>query len=237
VTRWLLEEEPPLGLAKPNPPLGLFDTEGEPLVEWKRSNLPQFIQKLATLSAVYQTVEVACDAHGLANFDEKHRVNRPSNDELQKAYTWSATWWKLVLEGLKPMEKAITDPYLIPSMRQYREKWSLLFRPVAQVALFRGLERSTRLGMSASKAIDAMNRINWRASAPMWEDVIIRANGHMIANQQAIRLTGNLIAYLVAADRMSQTSIERLQAQYTLARGWRPHQPGRPPGLPKSLVE
>jgi DNA sulfur modification protein DndB len=233
VTRWLLDEEPPLGLAKPAPPLALFDSQGEPLVEWNKTNLPQFTEKLTTLSAVYQTVEVICDVHGLANFDEKHRVNRPSNDELRHAYTWSANWWHLVLDGLEPFNNATTHPYLIPDMRQYREKWSLLFRPVAQVALFRGIGHCAAHRLSLHQAIQRMNRINWRASAHVWQDIIIRANGRMVATQQAIRLAGRLIAYLVAADKMPLRFIDQLTTDYALARGWTPHHPGKPPGLPK----
>lgn len=236
VTRWLLDEEPPLGLATPAPPLALFDGHGEPLVEWNKSNLPQFTRKLTTLSAVYQTVEAICDAHGLTNFDEKHRVNRPPNDELRRAYSWSAHWWNLVLEGLKPFNQAIAEPCLIPDMRQYREKWSLLFRPVAQVALFRGIGHCTTHRLSLDEAIDRMNRINWRASARLWQDIMIRANGHMIATQSAIRLTGRLIAYLVGADRMPQRFVDQLRTDYALARGWTPQRPGRPPNLPEPLA-
>ena len=236
VARWLVDEEPPLGLTKPSPPLALFDSFGEPLVEWQRTNLQQFTQKLTTLSAVYQSVEAICDAHGLTHFDEKHTVNRPPNSELESAYLWSTSWWDLVLDGLIPFKKVTAMPYLIPDMRQYREKWSLLFRPIAQVALFRGIGRTVALGIPAPLAVELMNRVNWRASAELWEDVIIRANGHMITSQQAVRLTGRLIAYLVAADRMDQPSLDQLRLDYAQARGWTTHNPGRMPGLPKSLA-
>lgn len=172
VARWLVEEEPPLGLSKPVPPLALFTSHGEPLVEWQSTSIAQNALKLTTLNAVYQSVEAICDAHGLTQFDEKHRINRPSNDELQQAYTWCADWWSIALNGLKPFVKAVADPWLLPELRQFRAKSSLLFRPVGQVALFRAIGICSNLGLAPDDAVDRMNQIKWSASAKIWEDII-----------------------------------------------------------------
>ena len=220
VARWLVESDPPLGLAEPLPPLAIFDRYGEPLVEWRSTNLPQNTYKLTTLSAVYQSVEAILDAHGLTHFDEKHRVNRPSNDELEKAYTWSASWWATVLEGMPPYQRAIKDPWRIPDLRRYGTKWSLLFRPVAQVALFRGLGFATAAGLTVKEAVGKAVDIDWSADANFWIDTIIRSNGRMVATSQAIRLAGRLIAYLIAADQMTEGQINRLHNDYAQARGF-----------------
>lgn len=223
VARWLVESDPPLGLRQPHPPLALFDSAGEPIVEWRKTNLDQFTTKLTTLQALYQTVEAVCDAHGLHQLDEKHQVNRPPNEQLEKAYRWSAKWWREVLEGFDAYRVATASPTRIREMRQYREKWSLLFRPVAQVALFQGLGRMVDAGLDLDEAVRRTNRLNWRASADMWTDTIIRSNGKMVATQQGIRLTGRLIAYLAAADAMKPDEIDRLQRDYATARGWSPY--------------
>jgi DNA sulfur modification protein DndB len=219
VARWLVETDPPLGLEEPAPPLALFDKNGEPLVEWRSTNLPQYTTKITTLSAVYQSVEAILDSHGLTQFDEKHRVNRPSNDELEQAYTWSATWWTAVLDGLPPFQLAIEHPWRIPDLRRYGEKWSLLFRPIAQVALFRGLGFAAAAGVGLEEAVDRAVKINWRADAGFWVDTIIRSNGRMVANNQSIRLAGRIIGYLVAGSKMSSTQVDRLRNDYAAARG------------------
>lgn len=233
VARWLVDEEPPLGLKKPAPPLALFTTDGDPIVEWQSTSIARKSEKLTTLNAVYQSVETICDAHGLKNFDEKHRINRPPNDELKKAYTWSADWWSLALEGLTPFAQATAHPHLIPELRKFHAKSSLLFRPVAQVALFRAIGICKKLGMPPEEAVDRMNRIKWQASHNMWEDIIIHANGKMITKKEAIQLTARLIAYLVAADHMTDGAIENLRSNYVFARG---EKPGRRATLPKSLA-
>jgi DNA sulfur modification protein DndB len=219
VARWLVETDPPLGLKEPLPPLALFDKKGDPLVEWRSTNLPQNSTKLTTLSAVYQSVEAILDAHGLTQFDEKHRINRPPNAELENAYKWSATWWAAVLDRLPPYQIAIKTPGRIPDLRRYGEKWSLLFRPIAQVALFRGLGFANAAGIELEEAVDRAAKIDWRADADFWLDTIIRSNGRMVANNQSIRLAGRIIAYLIAASRMSSTQIDRLRIDYATARG------------------
>jgi DNA sulfur modification protein DndB len=176
--------------------------------------------KLTTLSAVYQSVQAILEAHGLRHFDEKHRVNRPPNAELEKAYKWCASWWRAVLEGLPPYRVAIEHPWRIPDLRRYGDKWSLLFRPVGQIALFYGLGFAKAEGVGVEDAVERAAKINWRANAPFWVDTIIRSNGRMVPNTQAIRLAGRIIAYLIAGSQMPSPQIDRLRNDYAEARGW-----------------
>lgn len=218
VARWLVEAQPPLGLPGPKPPLHHSDAYGEPIVEWRSTKLQNTDTKLTTLSALYQSVEAILTAHGIKDFDERHRVNRPPDNELENAYIHAAEWWQAVLTGLKPFQMALKCPYLIPDYRKYGERWSLLFRPIAQVALFWGLEGAVRRGISLQQAIERANKIKWSASNPMWVDTVIYANGHMNAKAQGIRLAGRLIAYLIAADKMTDLEISRLRNDISDAR-------------------
>lgn len=220
VSRWLVEAAPPLGLAGPKPPLHHSDAAGEPIVEWRSTKLQANDTKLTTLSALYQSVEAILTAHGIKDFDERHRVNRPPDQELAQAYTYAAEWWTVVLANLKPFRLAVSNPYLIPEYRKYGERWSLLFRPVAQVALFWGLEGAVRRKLPLDTAIERANKVNWSASNPMWVDTIIYANGHMNAKAQGIRLAGRLIAYLIAADAMTDLEISRLRNDLSDARDY-----------------
>lgn len=220
VARWLVEGDPPLGLTDPPPPLTLFDARGEPLVEWRSTSLAPQSTKLTTLSAVYQSVEAILDAHGVTHFDEKHRVNRPSNKELESAYRWCAEWWGAVSSGMDAFIAAIERPSRIPDMRRYGAKWSLLFRPVAQIALFRALAVTESYGIGLDEAVRRANRVDWAADADFWVDTIIRSNGRMVANAQSIRLAGRVIAYLIGAQHMQSHQIDRLRNDYAAAQGW-----------------
>lgn len=236
VARWLLETDPPLGLHEPAPPLALFDARGEPLVEWRSTSLAPQSMKLTTLSAVYQSVEAILDAHGLTQFDEKHRVNRPSNKELEAAYCWCAEWWDAVLSGMDAFVAAVERPSRIPEMRRYGAQWSLLFRPIAQIALFRAFAFTESYGIALRDAVQRANTINWAADADFWVDTIIRSNGRMVANAQSIRLAGRLIAYLIGVDGMESHQIDRLRNDYAAARGWTKWSRQPMPNLPTPMT-
>ena len=229
VARWLVEAAPPLELTGPMPPLHHHDATGEPIVEWRSTKLQTTDTKLTTLSALYQSVEAILTAHGIKDFDERSRVNRPSDKELTQAYVYAAEWWNAVTTGLRPFALALQMPHMIPEYRKYSERSSLLFRPVAQVALFWGLEGAVRRGLSLELAIERANKIKWSASNPMWVDTIIHANGHMIATAHGIRLAGRLIAYLIAADKMTEVEINRLRNDLSDARDY-------PMKMPKPVV-
>jgi DNA sulfur modification protein DndB len=198
-------------------------------VEWRSTKLQANDTKLTTLSALYQSVEAILTAHGIKDFDERHRVNRPSDSELAQAYIHAADWWQAALTTLKPFALAIKYPLMIPEYRKYGERWSLLFRPVAQVAFFWGLEGAVRRKVPLDEALARANKVKWSASNPMWVDTIIYANGHMNAKAQGIRLAGRLIAYLIAADRMTDVEISRLRNDLSDARDY-------PMKMPKPVV-
>jgi DNA sulfur modification protein DndB len=220
VSRWLIEPEAPLDLKSPLPPL-CHSYRDESLVEWRSTQLKPDDIRLTTLQTVYQTVEAILDAHGITHFDERHRVNRPSEAELRKAYIHAAAWWDSVILGIPGFSQAVRHPYLIPDPRRRGEKWSLLFRPVGQVALFRGLAEAHGLGVQLDQAIERARRINWRSDAPMWFDTIIRQNGRMVVKQRNVRLAARLIAYLIAADAMRPSEVDRLVHDYAEAQGRR----------------
>ena len=218
VTRWLTDSEPPLGLEEPLPPLDCSNRHGEHIVEWEKTQLAQFAEKLTTLSVLYQTVQVILAANGIVGFDEKTLVNRPENKELKKAYKFAAAWWTEVIQGLRPFRDAMQAPILIKDMRVRGEPWSLLFRPIAQVALFHGLGRAVEAGLELSEAVARAELIDWSNDNPMWFHVIVRPGGRMMTKKNDVNLAGRLIAYLICPDRIDEDELHRLAWEYLEAR-------------------
>jgi len=220
VARWLVEPQPPLGLSAPLPPFGQYsDWEGEPVIEWRSTKLEANSTKITTLNALYQTVHTILGANGIENFDEKHRVNRPSDVELIAAYEFAATWWNLVLQNVPALSKAQRRPWTIPESRGYKERNSLLFRPIGLVAFLEGLAGATRLGLPIELAAHRAGRIRWRAADQMWTDTVIHANGHMNAKQSSVALAGRLATYRLAPELMSMPDIEILATDLATAKG------------------
>lgn len=219
VTRWLVEDKPPLGLVGPEPPLNATDGFGEPVVEWRQQTLRPEARKFTTLSALYQMTQIILVAEGITGFDEKHMVNRPSDKELARAYAFVADWWHTVLSSFTPFRRAITRPAVLPDLRDYRAQYSLLFRPIGQVAFMNGLVGAVRLGRDLSDALELAEGQGWSAADPLFTDTIVYANGHMATSEFAMRLTGRLGTYLLAGDLMHSRDIEQLQADLQEAKG------------------
>lgn len=237
VARWLVDTEPPLGLPGPMPPLGLLHpTTGEPLVEWRSTSLGQGSEALTTLSAVYQSTEVILDSHGLRDFGERDRVTRPPNSLLEQAYGWCVEWWGAVLEGLEVLSRAVHHPYIIPDLRRGRSSSALLMRPIMHVAMFHGLAYAASANLPLTEAVKRLNEIDWSADAEHWRDIIVRANGAMIAKSNAIELAGRLIGHFVAGAAQPLQVTDRLRMAYAESKGWDPTGTDPMPALPTPVA-
>lgn len=228
VTRWLVESDPPLGLDGPQPPLNALDNFGEPIVEWRHQTLRADVSKFTTLSALYQMTQIILLADGITGFDERHMVNRPDDDQLRRAYTFVANWWHCVLTNFTPYRRAIERPGLVPDLRSYQADYSLTFRPIGQIAFTHALVGAVRLGCVLEEALENAEDHGWSASDPLFTDVVVYANGHMVTSDAAIKLAGRLGTYLIAGDRMSRSEVDKLYLDLREAKG----DPGfRLPGL------
>lgn len=219
VTRWLVEGEPPLGLKDPKPPLNALDHAGEPIVEWRQQTLRPDSRKFTTLSALYQMTQVILTADGMTGFDEKHMVNRPSDKQLCRAYRFVGDWWHAMLTDFTPFRRGIGWPMFLPDQRKYQAAYSLLFRPIGQIAFMYALVGAVRLGRALEEALEYAEDQSWSASDPIFTDTVVYANGHMATSEYAIKLAGSLGTYLLAADLMTGDAIEKLQDELREAKG------------------
>jgi len=210
VTRWLVEGEPPLDLKLPLPPLNAFDTSGEPIVEWRQQTLRPEVRKFTTLSALYQMTQIILSADGITGFDEKHMVNRPTDKQLERAYVFVANWWHTVNQNFTPFRRSIERPVRLPEMRAFQADYSLLFRPIGQIAFMHALVGAVRLGRRLEDALEYAEDQGWSAADPLFTDTVVYANGHMATSDYSIKLAGRLGTYLLAADLMPEHEIGQL---------------------------
>ena len=226
IARWLTEMDPPPGVRTPRPPLNWLNRNGDPIVEWKRTTLTQNSPSLTTLTAVHKTVQSILIANGLPKFSDS--INRPPDEELKKGYRWAARWWEAVLEEIAPLNWVRNRPEEIPSMRGPSKRHSLLFRPVGQMALFRGIGTAVDLGYNLEETIRRCNKIPWSTRSRLWREILVSEALRPITREKNIRLGGDLIGYLLAGHRMSPEDIYALQASCATEKGWL-ESSGQPP--------
>ncbi|MEZ2232624.1 DNA sulfur modification protein DndB [Microcoleus sp.] len=208
IARQLLNEGAPLGVKA----RGSSDV----IVEWKSNALAVRSTKLTTISAVYETVKLILKSEGVA-LDPN---NRPSEEELNHYYETVEEFWNVVLDGLQPYKEALKDSSRIPQMRKDDQPYSLLFKPVGQLALFRGLiaaKRDNRLVLR--EAVRRASKIDWQMSSEIWTNVLVAPSGSMLRGEQPPVQGGKLIHYLIAADKMTEEEIADIQREYNIAHG------------------
>ena len=227
IARKLLSDGAPLGVR--------VKGSSDVIVEWKNNTIAVRSTKLTTISVVYETVKLILSDNGVPN----DTTSRPSEDELEQYYEYVEKFWNKVLEGLQAYQKALSDSSKIPEMRKDNHSYSLLFKAAAQIALFKGLIAATRKNrISLEEAVRRADKIDWAMSLPVWKNVLVTPGGTMARAQQAQNLGGKLIAYLIAADKMTEEETAQIQREYSSAHGVDIDHPDvKLMPLPKPVVE
>jgi DNA sulfur modification protein DndB len=222
VTRRLLDTD----LDAPFASRLINDQQYEP-VNWTSNTLSQKSSRLTTISALYESVQDILTLEGYKKFSEKESPVAPDDDLLDSAYEKAASWWEEILK-MDAFRSALNDPPSIPNVRYDSDNpQTLLMRPVGQIALVKGLVyalMSSNGDLSLSEAVRRANKLDYSCPpSSMWRDTIVRADGRMVARKEAYDLAARLIAYMIAADFMSEESKQRLWEDWNKARGKDPH--------------
>lgn len=197
-------------------PLGISNSKGELIVNWKSNTLSDRSAQITTVSAVYETVKVICKQHGF-HFEEKERVVRPDPSELDQAYEKVQHWWSLLMQHVAVFKEAADKPDQIPQIRE-KESDSLLVKPATHIALVRGLLTATgRYHAKEVQSVKKINKIDWAMDSPLWRDVLVASNERIIARTENYIRTAELIAYLIAGISDSYTDEAKDALRQTLA--------------------
>ncbi|MFO0051141.1 MAG: DNA sulfur modification protein DndB [Pseudanabaena sp.] len=207
IARRLLSEGAPLGIKS----RGSSDV----IVEWKSNSLPVRSTKLTTISAVYETVKLILRSHRIV-LDQNIR---PRDELLNEYYEIVEEFWNTVLDGLQPYKEALRDSSQIPLMRKDDQPYSLLFKPIGQLALFRGLTAATQDNrLELGEAVRRAAKIDWRMEAEIWKHILVAPSRSMLRGEQPPVQGGKLIHYLIASDKMTKEEITSFQQEYNIAK-------------------
>ena len=221
ITRWLIERK--------DAPLAAVDHNGklQELVNWRSNTLTKRVKELTTVSAVYEIVKAVLKKEGFPDLDEKSSPVRPSGDKLEEAYEVMVRWFETFCTKVDAIRKAIDDPSAISLIRfadsaPYHQD-TLLLRPVGQIAVALGVleaMKNSRGALSLDEAFTRVNKIDWSADpSGYWRDVIVRADGRMIARSEAYNLAAKLIAYLIGDEYLVEQQRTALWTNWNSARG------------------
>lgn len=219
VTRRLMRKTAPFGFEYQSE-----TGERELIIDWKNNTITGKSQKFSTVSVLYETAKVILAYEKIKDFDEKSRVHRPSDEELDKAYELVASFWEDVIETMDAYQVVFQEFKRSISTcvdkRKDESPYSLLFKPAGQIAFINGLIIAVERGQSLQEGLARANHIDWSTSSPVWRGTIVGVAGRMNTSKQAYEMAAELIAYLVADEFMEDADRERLKRLYNEARGF-----------------
>jgi len=213
LARLLLDTDEPLG--------GVYiNKEGlkELLVNWRSTTISPRSSQWTTISAVHQTVLDILKHHNI-EFNEKERVSRPSEDELEQAYDHIQDWWTAVLNGVVAFETVLDTPNAVPQVRKDHPEWALLLKPAVHIVIFKALIKAVERGVVREEAISRLNRLDWTISAPLWRNILITGQDRIVARSENYDITSEVIAYLIEGDTSSEKVRNALQKKVASFRG------------------
>lgn len=195
--------------------------EGEPLapingidlVNWKSNTLSIRSKQLTTLSALYTMSNTLLK-------DSKYSITiLPQGDEVEKAYSEVAEFWKVLLSDLYAYQEYIQLTRKDKPVSTMREN-NLLLKPVTQMALAHVARMAKNKGIEWKDIVERLNKISWSFDNKLWINLLVigSANKKMITGKEAVRGVGMVISYMVMGDKMTKAELEDVKTVYRNAK-------------------
>lgn len=209
IARRLMQEDEPFGIT--------YETDKgqtEHIINWKNTSIPQRSLQFTTISALNDIAKIILNSKGI----EINQHMKPQDEDLDEWYAIVREYWELVIDNILVYKSALENNRLLPEYRKPDSDYSLLFKPAAQIALFRALMNIERK-MDIKEALIKMNEIDWSMRSPIWTDIIVRSSITIDPKLEAQERAAKLVYYLVAAEHMTNEEIKQIKLMYNQARG------------------
>lgn len=162
------------------------DMRAEEIVNWKNNTLSGRSLQITTISALSLMVKDICEAHGIV-LDERALGGVVADDALMKAgFDKCQEWFAAFFRAFPAFATARQDVSSIPLFRETLQPHSFLFKPAAQISLFRAARRAKEILGSAFNIDTFMERaarIDWRIENILWQNVIVLGGQRIMAKQ------------------------------------------------------
>lgn len=206
ISRMLMGQDEPFGIT--------YGTDQESIVNWKSTTISPRSLQFTTISALYEIAKTIFDSKNI----EISQHLRPTDEKLENLFKIVKNYWEKVIFHFSIYQKALNNNKLLPKFREPDEKFSLLFKPAAQMSLFKAITNAEKLGMDLDEILKRLAKINWSMTAPQWKDIIVRSNWTIDAKLEAQDRAAQLMVYLIASHKMKTSQINSVKRMYSDAR-------------------
>ena len=186
----------------------------ERLVNYESNTLQKTSHHFTTLSTIYEATKIILE-------DTFSRIDTtvlpaPADQNLYRAEARET--WQTLCSGVQIFEAALHDPSENgDEKRQELRRDFVLGKPIAQLALIEGLVRLRREApdgsrLSWDRALDRLNRVDWRTDNPLWQGVLMTGD-KIVTGKQAAKFASRFIGYLLG-EKLEGKELQVLREQY-----------------------
>ena len=191
------------------------DLIGGRLVNYQSNTLTDSMPYFTTLSTIYEATKYLLDEQ----FGKISTQELPSEAE-QKIYSNTAReYWEMLTNKVMHYQLALDDSAESgdDKRREIRQQF-LLGKPIAQLALMIVVvrlkmgERKDGSKFSWDEIEKRINRVNWKNSEPIWQNILMNGT-RVVTGKQAAIFAGRFIAYYLG-EYLQEQELENLYALY-----------------------
>jgi DNA sulfur modification protein DndB len=168
------------------------------LINKKGTSLPDRSTKLTTGKHLSEMVEFICNEAGY----KFGKQVKPDAKALEDAEKLCLEFLTKFFTKIKAYYSVLKDGASIPELREPNEnnKWSLLFKPMPQVALLQAIHYLMKNSDMDEDAIyRAINKIDWSTvkGKSQWEDIVLTRDGTILTGKKVQDRLKDMIIYFV----------------------------------------
>ena len=197
------------------------DLRAEEIVNWKNNTLSGRSLQLTTISALSLMVKDICEAHGIV-LDERALGGVVADDVLMTAgFERCQEWFAAFFAAFPSFATARKDVSTIPLFRETLQPFAFLFKPAAQIALFRAARRAKELlgtAFDIHAFFERAARIDWQIDNVLWQNIIVLGGQRIMAKQGTYEDSALMIIWQVygGLNLLSEETVAKIHARWDL---------------------
>ena len=189
-------------------------TEGllpEDKVNIRGSALPERAPQFTTLAAIYEMNKRLVEGKTDKAFE--HKQIKPDDIDVDEAWLSVQEYWHAMVDKLDGFKKAVEGKP--QDLRCPGEPYSLLMKPIAQMALVDALVNATKEDkMTFDQAITKANKIDWNIEAKIWKNVLVKGDQKIDQGKSARNRAAALMTYFIAGNKLTEDEHYRYLREY-----------------------
>lgn len=186
------------------------------LINTGSNTLSKKATEFTTLATLYEATKFVLEDHEGKKIDTQNLPDKTHSSLWQEL---AVEFWKAVCDEVKIFSDALHDPHETGDQKRVEIRQDfVLGKPVAQLSLvhaivqLRSEDPETGVRISMDEVFNRINTINWSATDPRWQHVLM-VGDRVVSGRQAVNFASKVIDYWLG-EKLSAEELEELHEKY-----------------------